>query len=28
MADGKPARIFFTDVAYKLAGSDKWVDAK
>lgn len=27
-ADGKPARIFFTDVAYKLAGSDAWVDAK
>lgn len=27
-ADGKPARIFFTDVAYKLAGSDKWVDAQ
>lgn len=27
-ADGSPARIFFTDVAYKLAGSDAWVDAK
>lgn len=27
-ADGKPARIFFTNVAYKLAGSDKWVDAQ
>jgi len=27
-ADGKPARIFFTGVAYKLAGSDKWMDAK
>lgn len=27
-ADGKPARIFFTDVAVKLAGSDAWVDAK
>lgn len=27
-ADGKPARIFFTDVAVKLAGSDTWVDAK
>ena len=26
-ADGKPARIFFTNVAYKLAGSDKWMDA-
>ncbi|MGH9453450.1 MAG: hypothetical protein ACRD2O_05715 [Terriglobia bacterium] len=27
-ADGKPARIFFTDVAYKLAGSNDWVNAK
>jgi len=27
-ADGKPARIFFTDVAVKLAGSDKWMDAQ
>jgi hypothetical protein len=27
-ADGKPARIFFTNVAVKLAGSDQWVDAK
>ncbi|HUL33457.1 MAG TPA: hypothetical protein VL128_06215 [Candidatus Eisenbacteria bacterium] len=27
-ADGKPAHIFFTDVAIKLAGSDKWLDAK
>jgi len=27
-ADGKPARIFFTNVAYKLAGSDSWMDAK
>lgn len=27
-ADGKPCRIFFSDVAYKLAGSDSWVDAK
>ncbi|HKE07418.1 MAG TPA: hypothetical protein VKB48_06290 [Candidatus Acidoferrum sp.] len=27
-ADGKPARIFFTDVAVKVAGSDKWVDAQ
>jgi len=27
-ADGKPARIFFTNVAVKLAGSDNWVDAK
>ena len=27
-ADGKPARVFFTNVAVKLAGSDTWVDAK
>jgi len=27
-ADGKPARIFFTNVAVKVAGSDKWEDAK
>ena len=27
-ADGKPARIFFTNVAVKLAGSDTWLDAK
>ena len=27
-ADGKPARIFFTDVAVKLTGSNDWVDAK
>jgi hypothetical protein len=27
-ADGKPARIFFTNVAVKLAGSDTWTDAK
>jgi hypothetical protein len=27
-ADGKPAHIFFTNVAVKLAGSDQWVDAK
>jgi hypothetical protein len=27
-ADGKPARIFFSDVAYKLAGSNDWVNAK
>ena len=26
-ADAKPAHIFFTGVAYKLAGSDKWMDA-
>ena len=28
VADGKEARIFFTGVAYKLTGSDKWVDAQ
>jgi hypothetical protein len=27
-ADGKPARIFFTNVAVKLAGSDAWVTPK
>jgi hypothetical protein len=27
-ADGKPAHIFFSNVAVKLAGSDTWVDAK
>ena len=27
-ADGKPARIFFTNVAVKVTGSDKWVDAQ
>jgi hypothetical protein len=27
-ADGKLARIFFSDVAVKLAGSNDWVDAK
>jgi hypothetical protein len=27
-ADGKPAHIFFSSVAYKLAGSDKWMDAQ
>jgi len=27
-ADGKPVRIFFTDVAVKLTGSDTWVNAK
>jgi hypothetical protein len=27
-ADGKPARIFFSDVAFKLAGSNDWVNAK
>jgi hypothetical protein len=25
-ADGKPMRIFFTDVAVKLTGSDKWLN--
>ena len=27
-ADGKPARVFFSNVAVKLAGSDRWVDAQ
>jgi hypothetical protein len=27
-ADGKPAHIFFTNVAVKLAGSDTWIEAK
>jgi hypothetical protein len=27
-ADGNPLRIFFTDVAVKLAGSDAWVNAQ
>lgn len=27
-ADGKPARIFFTNVAVKLTGSNTWMDAK
>jgi hypothetical protein len=27
-ADGKPLHIFLTNVAIKLAGSDKWVDAQ
>ena len=27
-ADGKPARIYFTNVAVKLTGSDAWIDAK
>lgn len=26
--DGKPARVFFSDVAVKLVGSDKWVNAQ
>jgi len=28
LADGKAAHIFFSGVAYKLAGSDKWMDAE
>jgi hypothetical protein len=27
-ADGKPFHLFFTDVAVKVAGSDKWIDAQ
>jgi hypothetical protein len=27
-ADGNPARIFFTDVAVKVAGSDTWINAQ
>ena len=27
-ADGKPARIFFTNVAVKLTGSDTWIEAQ
>jgi hypothetical protein len=27
-ADGKPLRIFITDVAVKLTGSDKWMNAQ
>jgi hypothetical protein len=27
-ADGKPARIFFSNVSVKLGGSDKWMDAQ
>jgi hypothetical protein len=27
-ADGNPARIFFSNIAVKLAGSDTWVDAQ
>ena len=27
-ADGKPAHVFFTNVAVKLSGSDNWVEAK
>jgi len=28
MADGKPLHVFFTDVAVKLTGSDKWIPAQ
>jgi hypothetical protein len=28
MADGKPIRIFFSDVSVKLTGSDKWITAQ
>lgn len=28
MADGQPIRIFFTDVAVKVTGSDKWINAQ
>jgi len=27
-ADGKPLKLFFSNVAVKLAGSDTWVDAQ
>jgi hypothetical protein len=27
-ADGKPLHIFISDVAVKLTGSDKWMDAQ
>jgi len=27
-ADGNPARVFFSNVSFKLTGSDKWVDAQ
>ena len=27
-ADGKPLRVFFSDVSYKLAGSDAWINAQ
>jgi len=27
-ADGMPIRVFFTDVAVKVTGSNTWVDAK
>jgi len=28
MADGKPIRVFYSDVSVKVTGSDTWVDAK
>ena len=27
-ADGKPLHFFFSNVAVKLVGSDKWIDAQ
>jgi hypothetical protein len=27
-ADGKPVRVFFSDVPVKLAGSDTWIKAQ
>jgi hypothetical protein len=27
-ADGKPARVFFSDVAVKVTGSDGWMKAQ
>jgi hypothetical protein len=27
-ADGKPLRVFFSDVSVKLVGSDRWVNAQ
>src|SRR5262249_30802919 len=27
-ADGKPARVFLTNISVKLAGSDKWLKAR
>jgi len=28
MADGKPVRVFYSDVSVKVTGSDTWMDAK
>jgi len=28
MADGKPVRVFHSDVSVKVTGSDTWMDAK